>query len=185
MIRKALVVVSSLLALTLVTLIFVVDPYGWHIPITANEDRSIFYVIQKGGPKTWDTWDIWKGEVRVRYTECITKDRLTSQPAGNYPYQNNDIYLRKRFGFMVRVSESMSTLQGGLGYRSYQLTVPLRAVPVLVLLFCTYPAIVFFRGPYSRYRRRRKGLCIHCCYNLTGNVSGICPECGQKVSPRC
>jgi len=24
--------------------------------------------------------------------------------------------------------------------------------------------------------------CITCGYNLTGNVSGICPECGQKIA---
>ena len=30
-------------------------------------------------------------------------------------------------------------------------------------------------------RRRRKGLCLQCGYNLTGNVSGVCSECGAKV----
>lgn len=25
------------------------------------------------------------------------------------------------------------------------------------------------------------GLCLHCDYNLTGNVSGQCPECGREV----
>lgn len=29
----------------------------------------------------------------------------------------------------------------------------------------------------------RAGCCQHCGYNLTGNVSGVCPECGQKVDP--
>jgi len=23
--------------------------------------------------------------------------------------------------------------------------------------------------------------CIHCGYDLTGNVSGVCPECGEKI----
>jgi len=27
-------------------------------------------------------------------------------------------------------------------------------------------------------RRRRLGLCGHCGYNLRGNVSRVCPECG-------
>ena len=26
--------------------------------------------------------------------------------------------------------------------------------------------------------RRLPGLCTRCGYNLTGNVSGVCPECG-------
>ncbi len=36
--------------------------------------------------------------------------------------------------------------------------------------------------PVVRYRRRRRqpapGLCTHCGYDLTGNASGACPECG-------
>jgi hypothetical protein len=34
-------------------------------------------------------------------------------------------------------------------------------------------------------RRRRKipaGVCAMCGYNLTGNTSGVCPECGMSVS---
>ena len=33
-------------------------------------------------------------------------------------------------------------------------------------------------------RALRKGVCQKCSYNLTGNVSGICPECGTPVGPR-
>ena len=29
----------------------------------------------------------------------------------------------------------------------------------------------------------REGYCSKCGYDLTGNVSGICPECGTAVSP--
>ena len=35
-----------------------------------------------------------------------------------------------------------------------------------------------------RKRRRRRGLCTECGYDLTGNASGKCPECGVPVSPR-
>jgi hypothetical protein len=41
-----------------------------------------------------------------------------------------------------------------------------------------YPAISFVRGPLSRRSRRRRGLCLKCGYNLAGNTSGVCPECG-------
>ena len=27
----------------------------------------------------------------------------------------------------------------------------------------------------------REGFCAHCGYNLTGNVSGVCPECGAPI----
>ena len=29
--------------------------------------------------------------------------------------------------------------------------------------------------------RPLKGCCVACSYNLTGNVSGVCPECGTKI----
>jgi hypothetical protein len=36
--------------------------------------------------------------------------------------------------------------------------------------------------PNARRRRRlRNGQCIRCGYDLTGNVSGVCPECGKPA----
>jgi len=29
--------------------------------------------------------------------------------------------------------------------------------------------------------RQKNGLCINCGYDLRGNVSGVCPECGEQV----
>ncbi len=54
-------------------------------------------------------------------------------------------------------------------------TVPLW---MLCVLFAAYPTVAFICGPLRRYRRRRKGMCLKCGYDLTGNVSGVCPECG-------
>jgi hypothetical protein len=34
---------------------------------------------------------------------------------------------------------------------------------------------------YRQRRRRRTGLCPQCGYDLTGNVSGRCPECGAPA----
>ena len=50
-------------------------------------------------------------------------------------------------------------------------------------LLGAYPTVAFIHGPLRRRRRRRKGLCIKCGYNLTGNVTGVCPECGIASTP--
>ena len=50
------------------------------------------------------------------------------------------------------------------------------------LVFAAYPTIAFVRGPLRRYRLRRRGLCVKCGYDLTGNVSGVCPECAYPVA---
>ena len=51
-----------------------------------------------------------------------------------------------------------------------------------VLLLAAYPAITWIRGPGRRRRYRREhNWCVKCSYDLTGNTSGICPECGTRV----
>ena len=52
---------------------------------------------------------------------------------------------------------------------------------VFVVSSFLYPTVAFIRGPYRRYRRRKKGLCLKCGYDLTANTSGICPECGERI----
>jgi len=45
------------------------------------------------------------------------------------------------------------------------------------LVFAIYGCVQFRRG-----RSRGSGYCAGCGYDLTGNVSRICPECGRRVS---
>jgi ribosomal protein L37E len=53
-----------------------------------------------------------------------------------------------------------------------------------LVLFAVYPAIAIVRGPLRRRHRRKHNQCLHCGYNLTGNVTGICSECGRPIAPR-
>lgn len=46
-----------------------------------------------------------------------------------------------------------------------------------VVLLAAYPVSVRL----MRWRLRKAGMCVNCSYDLTGNVSGICPECGKKI----
>jgi hypothetical protein len=51
--------------------------------------------------------------------------------------------------------------------------------------FGALPAATLLRAVRRRLRRRirrRRGKCPACGYDLTGNVSGVCPECGEKGS---
>jgi len=53
------------------------------------------------------------------------------------------------------------------------------AYPIVLLEI--YPLLIFLRGPIRSWRRRRRGECITCAYDLTGNTTGICSECGRPV----
>ena len=43
------------------------------------------------------------------------------------------------------------------------------------------PANTLFVVPLRRRHRRKRNLCVGCGYNLWGNMSGRCPECGRTI----
>ena len=50
------------------------------------------------------------------------------------------------------------------------------------ILFAIYPAIFFVRRVRRRRRMQQLNVyCDACGYNLSGNVSGVCPECGVAI----
>jgi len=55
----------------------------------------------------------------------------------------------------------------------------------LPMLLVGGPTGFLWYGDLTRWIRVRcstpPGHCQHCGYNLTGNVSGRCPECGEKI----
>lgn len=58
------------------------------------------------------------------------------------------------------------------------------AVSAIICGFVVAIAILlgFADRRYSRLLRRRiEGICMTCGYDLTGNVSGTCPECGTRT----
>ena len=50
----------------------------------------------------------------------------------------------------------------------------------LTLLFAIFPAARLMHR-FRRVLRRHTGSCPTCSYSLTGNTSGVCPECGTPV----
>jgi hypothetical protein len=52
----------------------------------------------------------------------------------------------------------------------------------LPLLLLAYPAGTIAVCIIRRCRRHNVPVCKTCHYNLTGNTSGICPECGEAVN---
>lgn len=50
-----------------------------------------------------------------------------------------------------------------------------------LVLFSLIPGYqLFFQ--YRERRRSSVGRCLSCGYNLTGNISGVCPECGGTIT---
>lgn len=51
----------------------------------------------------------------------------------------------------------------------------------LICLAISFPCLIRVTRYVKAKQRKAQGVCINCGYNLTGNVSGICPECGEKI----
>ncbi len=68
-------------------------------------------------------------------------------------------------------------------YSRYSLTLVLQEVLAIVPA-AAGGAWVASRPRRRRHARRAAGLCASCGYNLTGNVSGRCPECGAATTTR-
>ncbi len=65
------------------------------------------------------------------------------------------------------------------GWRWVSLTSPLW---LFVTVFFVCPGIAYYLGPMRRWERRKRNQCLVCGYNLEGNESGICPECGTACA---
>lgn len=68
-----------------------------------------------------------------------------------------------------------------LGYVHRGIYFPLWLVALLTL---AYPMVVVVYRPLRRNRRRRRGQCAQCGYDVTMIESKRCPECGSPVQPR-
>ena len=55
-------------------------------------------------------------------------------------------------------------------------------LPILAIAFGV-PAVHLTLVALRRYRWRHEGRCRKCSYDLQGNVSGVCPECGKATLP--
>jgi len=172
MIRKTLLVTLSILAA------FTGGLWAagrWHTISWESGDDLI--------PTTWDTWDncifyTWNGgerwsisvshnELSVRYGRrlfCGTGVDFTDDTTGFAGIKLQTTYIGK--GRPERLCRIFT----------FPLWIPL-------VTFLAYPLAALLGLPRRRRRMRRlRGECVSCGYNLTGNVSGICPECGWRIS---
>jgi len=85
-------------------------------------------------------------------------------------------------GPTIHGTSGPKNLWGKVTGRYAQIRLHFVAVTILLLLYpcLAFPGVIRRR---RQNRRRAQGLCPRCGYNLTGNVSGACPECGTPVGP--
>ena len=110
---------------------------------------------------------------------CVATSVLWVRSYSQYDYVSigTDYVLVSQGGFIVLFDGffNSSTHQFTMFSISPALIVPyILCVPVML----TAAAICY---GLRRERRGSLGVCHHCGYNLTGNTSGVCPECGTPT----
>lgn len=201
MLRKALLIlltVATLATLALLIASYVGTPSSRSVLTPADMRRAI---CDDKGP-FWDDYkpaiDYWPG---LRYTLHVSARRgwLRFERRTNYCLECGGLPPNHRSGCFYRgvvVDYAWVRPKGedriafpGIKWTTYlffgarynSLTISLW---LLLPLFAAYPLLAFTRGPLRHHHRRRRGLCPQCGYNLTGNESGRCPECGTESPPR-
>lgn len=71
----------------------------------------------------------------------------------------------------------------GFVYRLDDTVLRLTPFAVAGVAYVAVARLVFLRrlGPFRKQSREVHPLCLKCSYDLTGNVSGRCPECGATM----
>ena len=133
-------------------------------------------------------WQVGDSEARRRWDWCASLwlDRSGLQ-FSYYRYANAP--LTAHFSVTENYWWSYSwgahhDIDTGLWFRQVGARVASSVLLLASVLLAVAPAFAFLRGPVRRIERHTRGLCHSCGYNLKGNVSGVCPECGTRRSRR-
>lgn len=138
-------------------------------------DRSGFDTCMKGW-RDWVAVNVDSGPVRVH---TVLPPSATIRLAGfwggaGFAYESSHSATFKP----MLVRSGMRFTEVPTTYRHWRVFVPAWAVAFASMLS---PAFAAARE-LKRRRKAKEGHCRRCGYDLTANISGVCPECGTQIT---
>lgn len=151
---------------------------SWFVPLqwdfASGRQRHWVICVQRGGLCIANV--LYTGD--ERYRKMLIASTVYSNSATWLPRISTDA------SSMLIVANPDPRLNDPGGLFSYYYSVNILTVPLylMTLLLAAFPTWEIVRS-LQRRCRNQAGCCINCGYNLKGNTSGICPECGAPVVP--
>lgn len=148
------------------------DEFPAHMAgMTLALQRYGYYCDRFGWPwlsmeaNVWDRLDFWRSPI-------APEGKVAGPPI---VLRCNGVRLPTRLWMDYRGGPGML-----LPTRPLWIGLAIDAAVYAVLWFAIVRALAYVRDWMRRHRRMRLGCCAHCGYDLKGNVSGVCPECGAE-----
>ena len=145
--------------------------WHWHEWSLWSLDAGLFLKSDRwdvGNPRFADQWGEKPGEWFHKIQPLGTAGPPMGYPANLRPFTDSFTNYASAGWAQVRSRHFAS------GY-----------LPYWCILVVTLPLPMIFAARWHRHSRRiRRNLCLHCGYSLTGNTSGVCPECGTSARER-
>lgn len=167
-VRTIVLTTLLLLIVTTIALGFLARTRRFHAGWEPSWD-SIYYVDFDVGSRSllnsYFCLHIWGDATTTWFPKTLGPKKLWWLAS----YERGDLTRRVRPG-----------TKGGLYPRGYGVSVVM-STWVVVGGLSAYPLWWAVTCPWRARRRRRRGLCEGCGYDLTGNVSGVCPECARPT----
>ncbi|HEY8751848.1 MAG TPA: hypothetical protein VIM11_27955 [Tepidisphaeraceae bacterium] len=166
---------------------------------------TIVYVVSLLGCLLWAWSQLAFMSVWVGTSPKPTSDGYQGIVHWEFCFGNGLIYVERAFHesrnseYLANVSQSGTSSDPpfsgaetifGFGFHRERLQDNLRRYRIVYVVLPLWPFLLVMIVPLLRFfrwvrepwiRRVEPGLCRCCSYDLTGNVSGVCPECGTAV----
>lgn len=147
-------------------------PFGIDFASEGGSPRPQAWINRKG-----TTSDYAWGKPYLRVG--VSQGKFTVNKGVNRGFRFHSLQFRG-FSLTYSFDERRSERRSAWGApQAWWVTVPMWA---LMLLYFAYPFYRMVRVKTCRSRcQNDHGSCRSCGYDLTGNVSGKCPECGKRI----